>query len=90
MIIKYNASKTNNTTDELLTDLKKALDDETNKPLDQWDEKVIMSISSSIVTIKGYRLTEKDIKRGKEKILAGLDKYLNAKEIRRVDRERIS
>lgn len=90
MIIKYNASKTNNTTDELLTDLKKALDDLINKPVDQWDEKVIMSISSSIVTIKGYRLTEKDIKRGKEKILAGLDKYLNAKEIRRVDRERIS
>lgn len=85
-----NISKTNSATDKLLTALKKALDDETNKPLDQWDEKVIMSISSSIVTIKGYRLTEKDIKRGKEKILAGLDKYLNAKEIRRVDRERIS
>ena len=78
-----------NTTDILLSELYSTLDSETDKPADQWNEKVIISVSKSIVAAKGYKLTEVDIEKGKKRILARIGACLGEKEIRKVDRERI-
>ena len=79
------------TSDVLIKDLQKVLYDEINKPMDQLNEKVITSISNSILMIKGYRLSEEDVQSGKEKLLARMKQFFNSneKEIIEGDRERV-
>ncbi|SFX43704.1 hypothetical protein [Ruminococcus sp. XPD3002] len=71
---------------ELVTDLKSALDYELEKPFEKWNVTNIINLSNAIADIKGYTLSEEDVKRRTDSILSEVNHIISGKEGFSVDR----